>query len=59
MTSNTAAIDSMEGIEGPSGGEDASLTADEVRILEIYQRMEELHFEITLLKQQGTLSQGE
>jgi hypothetical protein len=35
------------------------LTEDEKRILEVYDRLEELQLEIALLKAQGVLSQGE
>ncbi len=35
------------------------LTEEEKRILEVYDRLEELQLEIALLKAQGVLSQGE
>jgi hypothetical protein len=34
------------------------LTEDEQRVLDVYDRLEELQFEIALLKAQGVLSQG-
>lgn len=35
------------------------LTGEEMRILEVYDRLEELQLEIALLKAQGVLSQGD
>ena len=35
------------------------LTEEETRILEVYDRLEELQLEIALLKAQGVLSQGD
>lgn len=34
------------------------LSEDEKRVLEIYDRLEELHLEVALLKARGVLSQG-
>lgn len=47
----------MEGVEADS--KTLLLTPDEKRVLEIYDRLEELQLEIALLKAQGILSQGE
>lgn len=48
--------DEMEGVEIEST---PLLTAEEKRVLEVYDRLEELQLEIALLKAQGVLSQGE
>lgn len=49
----------MEGVErtGPNT-EPPLMTADETRVLELYDRLEELQLEIALLKAQGVFSQG-
>lgn len=52
--------DEMEGVE-VTRHENATpplLSEQEKRILEVYDRMEELQLEIALLKAQGVLSQG-
>jgi len=54
-------VEEMEGVE-IAGAEKQSpplLTEDEKRILEVYDRLEELQLEIALLKAQGVLSLGE
>ena len=53
-------IEVMEGVEETSvdAGSHPLLTGDEKRILELYDRLEELQLEIALLKAQGVLSQG-
>jgi hypothetical protein len=45
----------MEGVEVTNR---PLLTDDEQRVLDVYDRLEELQFEIALLKAQGVLSQG-
>jgi len=59
MEDNTQA-EEMEGVEA-SGVVDSTplLTEDEGRILEMYDRLEELQLEIALLKAQGVLSEDE
>lgn len=47
--------DEMEGVEVEST---PLLTAEEKRVLDVYDRLEELQLEIALLKAQGVLSQG-
>jgi hypothetical protein len=51
----------MEGVEMTSTEEQRPepLTDEEKRILDVYDRLEELQLEIALLKAQGVLSQGE
>jgi hypothetical protein len=48
--------DAMEGVEPTSVI--PLMTEDEKRILEVYDRLEELQLEIALLKTQGVLSHG-
>jgi hypothetical protein len=50
----------MEGVESidPPTNSLPLMTADEKRVLELYDRLEELRLEIALLKAQGVLSQG-
>lgn len=50
----------MEGVEetNADAGGHPLMTADEKRVLELYDRLEELQLEIALLKAQGVLSQG-
>lgn len=50
----------MEGVEStnPKAGSPPLMTTDEKRVLELYDRLEELQLEIALLKAQGVLSQG-
>jgi hypothetical protein len=50
----------MEGVESnhPETGSSPLMTADEKRVLELYDRLEELQLEIALLKAQGVVSQG-
>lgn len=53
-------FEEMEGVE-MTGTEKQSrplLTDEEKRILQVYDRLEELQLEIALLKAQGVLSQG-
>jgi hypothetical protein len=51
--------EAMEGVEQTEAGvENPLFTPEEQRILNLYERMEELQLEIALLKSQGTLSQG-
>lgn len=51
----------MDGVEISNVEEQGRplLTDDEKRILEVYDRLEELQFEIALLRARGVLSQGE
>jgi hypothetical protein len=54
-------LERMDGLEasGPDDGQGRPLfTEDEERILRVYDRLEELQFEIALLKANGVLSQG-
>lgn len=52
-------VDEMEGIENDATVEAIPLfTEQEQRVLDLYDRLEELQLEIALLKSQGTLSQG-
>ena len=52
-------VDEMEGVEKTNPEPNLPLmTADENRVLELYDRLEELQLEIALLKAQGVLSQG-
>jgi hypothetical protein len=52
-------VDEMEGVEKTNPEPNLPLmTADEKRVLELYDRLEELQLEIALLKAQGVLSQG-
>lgn len=51
-----AGDDKMEGVE--MGIDAPVLNEQEKRILDVYDRMEELQFEIALLKAQGVLSNG-
>ena len=51
----------MEGVETTTESATASpplLSEEELRVLEVYDRLEELQLEIALLKAQGVLSQG-
>lgn len=50
----------MEGVEFTSAEvpQTPLLSEDEKRVLEIYDRLEELQLEVALLKAQGVLSQG-
>jgi hypothetical protein len=60
MVENNDHIDVMEGVEhNQMKIEDPLFTAQEQRVLDLYERMEELQLEIALLQSQGTLSQGE
>jgi hypothetical protein len=54
-------VEMMDGVEASNEGEQSRplFTEDEKRILEVYDRLEELQFEIALLKAQGVLSQSE
>jgi hypothetical protein len=52
-------VEEMEGVERTnSEASPPFMTADETRVLELYDRLEELQLEIALLKTQGVLSQG-
>jgi hypothetical protein len=53
-------VDEMEGVESPNPKSRSPplMTEDEKRVLELYDRLEELQLEIALLKAQGVLSQG-
>ncbi len=54
-------VEQMEGVEitkEPLQTPSPLLTADERRVLDIYERLEELQLEIALLKAQGVLSKG-
>jgi len=56
-----ASNDGMEGVEATGDAvqtEHPLMTEQEIRILEVYDRLEELQLEIALLKAQGVLSQG-
>ena len=56
-----ASVDVMEGVEATGEVEEIAqpvLTEQEERILEAYDRLEELQLEIALLRAQGVLSQG-
>lgn len=54
-----AQVEEMEGVENDATIEVSPLfTEQEQRVLDIYDRMEELQLEIALLKSQGTLSRG-
>jgi molybdenum-dependent DNA-binding transcriptional regulator ModE len=48
-------VEEMEGLEATGMG---ILTDQEKRILELYDRLEELQLEMALLKARGVLSQG-
>lgn len=48
--------DVMEGVEATNVT--PLMTEDEKRILEVYDRLEELQLEITLLKAQGVFGEG-
>lgn len=54
-------IEEMEGVEVTDAEKQSPpvLTDQEKRILDVYDRLEELQLEIALLKAQGVLSQGE
>jgi hypothetical protein len=54
-------VEEMEGVEltGMEKQSPPLLTEDEKRILDVYDRLEELRLDIALLKAQGVLSQGE
>jgi len=54
-------VEMMEGVKISNEEEQGRplFTEDEKRILEVYDRLEELQFEIALLKAQGILSQGQ
>lgn len=52
-------VDNMEGIEmAETEADNPLLTAEEKRVLEVYDRLEELQLEIALLKAQGVLSKS-
>lgn len=52
-------VEEMEGVERTNPETSPPLmTADELRVLELYDRLEELQLEIALLKAQGVLLQG-
>ncbi len=53
-------VGAMEGVETTNSEiqNPVRMTDEERRILEVYDRLEELQFEIALLKAQGVLSQG-
>lgn len=55
-------VDEMEGVEVTGTGTDVDgpplLSEQESRILEFYDRLEELQLEIALLKARGIISQG-
>ena len=57
----TTLADQMEGVEATSSGAQSQplMTEQEKRVLELYDRLEELQLEIALLKAQGVLSVGE
>jgi hypothetical protein len=54
-------VEEMDGVEMMDVEKQSPplLTNQEKRILDVYDRLEELQLEITLLKAQGVLSQGE
>jgi hypothetical protein len=54
-------VEEMEGVEltGMEKQSPPLLTEDEKRILDVYDRLEELQLDIAHLKAQGVLSQGE
>jgi hypothetical protein len=54
-------IEEMEGVEVTDAEKQSLplLTEEEKRVLDVYDRLEELQLEIALLKAQGVLSQGE
>lgn len=52
------ATDQMEGVELEAPSESRLMTDDELRVLEVYDRLETLQLEIALLRAQGILSQG-
>ena len=56
-----APVEEMEGIEVTGNAQDTTplMTGQEKRILEVYDRLEELQLEIALLKAQGVLSRGQ
>ncbi len=53
-------VENMEGVEMTEAETQVPplMTADEKRILDVYDRLEELQLEIALLKAQGVLSKG-
>lgn len=55
-----SSVEEMEGVEATGIGVDSPplMTEQEKRILEMYDRLEELQLEIALLKARGVLSQG-
>ena len=59
MAGNNDRVDAMEGVEKSQDEVEQPLfTAQERRVLDLYERMEELQLNIALLKSQVTLSQG-
>jgi hypothetical protein len=53
-------VEMMDGVETTDELENRPLmTEDEKRVLAVYRRLEELQFEIAVLKAKGILSQGE
>jgi hypothetical protein len=56
----SSSVDEMEGVEVTGGDVDSPplMTEQEKRILEMYDRLEELQLEIALLQARGVLSQG-
>ena len=59
----TNQVEAMEGVEitNPDNGSTTTplMTADEKRVLELYDRLEELQLEIALLKAKGVLPHGD
>jgi hypothetical protein len=55
-----SSVEEMEGVEATGVGVDSTplMTDQEKRILEMYDRLEELQLEIALLQARGVLSQG-
>jgi hypothetical protein len=51
-------VEEMEGVESTNQEAQPLMSVDELRVLELYDRLEELQLEIALLKTQGVLSQG-
>ena len=53
-------VEEMEGVEStnPDAGSAPLMREDEKRVLELYDRLEELQLEIALLKAHGVLSKG-
>jgi hypothetical protein len=59
MDQEITQVGAMEGVEKTEAETEPHLfTAQEQRVLDLYERMEELQLNIALLKSQGTLSRG-